>query len=157
MFAKGVEKITWESLQPMSSLGRAYKLLEDLSFPQDKESRSFVGGYPMLPDDIHWPVCRLCGALQSFFLQIAFPDAHSWNGSSIAIFACTSCSNPDYLIPHLPDGNLPAINLRLSFFSKTEINYSFLVFPTSLGNIRVDYKVNTMNFLLATLSTYSAQ
>lgn len=104
------------------------------------ESLSFVGGQPVLPESERIPTCGLCGAEQSFFFQIAFPSGHAWSGSSLAMFACTACSDEDHFIPEMVEGALNGAAVPSSFLREYQTNFRFLVFPTSAGVERKDYK-----------------
>jgi hypothetical protein len=91
---------------------------------------SFIGGKPSLPRDICIPDCQLCGSQLTFFFQIAIPTNHQWEGLSMAIFACTTCVNEEYLIPEMPDGILSNIKLPKGYLHTYQRNFKILVFKT---------------------------
>ena len=119
---------------------------------QDPGLESFLGGRPKLPPGIELPTCLNCGALQTFFLQVAFPEGQAWVGHSLAVFGCVACEDRVYpfpavnyltfpsvfesrdtgdLLPNedIPDGTLDA-------YQRTG---RFLVFPTGTSVVRSDY------------------
>jgi hypothetical protein len=78
---------------------------------------SFIGGKPCLPSDKTVPVCKLCGAEQTFFYQVAFPKGHIWENTSMAVFFCTSCVDENYLIPKMIDDVLLDANIKKGFLN----------------------------------------
>jgi hypothetical protein len=106
---------------------------------QEAGETSFIGGRPALPDYCELPRCRLCGAEETFFLQVAFPDQHPWSGRTLAIFACTSCADEEHLIPEMLDGPLAGADIPAGFPADYQKNFRLLVFPTSDARLRGDY------------------
>lgn len=100
---------------------------------------SFVGGLPRLPVDMAIPVCGFCGAVQSFFFQVAFPRGHAWAGLSVATFACTGCVDKDHLIPEMVSGRLRDAEPATSFLRDYQRNFRFVVFASETGVLRSDY------------------
>lgn len=94
---------------------------------------SFAGGAPHLPPEAAWPTCTLCGAAQSFFFQIAFPDGHAWAGRSLALFACTRCADERFCIPEMLRGRLDGATVPAAFLDAYQRNFRTLVFPTGDG------------------------
>lgn len=101
---------------------------------------SFIGGRPKLPVSTGIPTCRLCGTEQAFFFQIAFPADHQWTGFSLAVFACTSCSDENYLIPEMLSGPLSNADIPAGFLSRYQRNFRIEVFSTGDGRLRGDYQ-----------------
>lgn len=101
---------------------------------------SFIGGKPRLPAGRNIPTCRLCGAIQTFFFQIAMPEAACWAGSTIAVFHCTKCVDENHLIPHMVDSGRIGANIPDGFLEEYQRNFSFEVFPTSSGKVVDQYK-----------------
>src|SRR5262249_21710049 len=66
---------------------------------QVSDDTSFIGGIPRLPVGTPLPECLICGSELTFFFQVAFPAQHWWRGLSLAMFACTACADPSFLIP----------------------------------------------------------
>lgn len=114
--------------------------LEPVDAPQTRADETFIGGKPRLPAAEAIPVCKLCGAEQTFFFQIAFPEKNEWAGLSLATFACTSCADKDKLIPQMLPGPLPGIDIPEGFLEAYQVNFRFLVFPTAEAVLREDYR-----------------
>lgn len=114
---------------------------------QSPDVRSFVGGRPALPPSVPLPDCGLCGARQSFFFQVAFPEDHAWAGVSLAVFQCTSCRDRDFLVPLINQDLIPSMKGSLEpgqdipdgALDLCQINCRFLTFPTEQGVLRDDY------------------
>jgi hypothetical protein len=104
--------------------------------PQREHDHSFVGGRPHLPPEEALPLCRLCGSEQAFFFQIAFPDDHDWRGTSVAVFACVSCTNEDRLIPEMLPEPLNGADIPEGFLDTCQENFRLLVFPTRSAIVR---------------------
>lgn len=117
---------------------------------QSIDLTSFIGGKPLLPEKLQTPSCKLCGNQQTFFLQITFPKDHKWSGLSLAIFACTSCSDEDHLIPEMLKGQLKGINIPDGFLLKYQNNFKFLTFETKNMKLQLDYeeKIRFKNLIL---------
>ena len=103
------------------------------------KSSSFIGGKPLLPNNIVVPECKLCGQEQTFFLQIAFPESHKWFEQSLAIFSCTSCADENYLIPEMLSIELYNANIPSGFLESYQRNFSLLVFDTNTCVIKQGY------------------
>ena len=115
---------------------------------QDEGRDSFVGGRPKLPPGEPLPVCRNCGAILTFFFQIAFPDGQPWAGQTLAVFACTACQDEVNPVPMVNKNVIPSMrrmDLRpgedvpdgaLDLYQRT---CRLLVFPTGQGVVRNDY------------------
>lgn len=112
--------------------------------PQHESVKSFIGGRPVLPADIELPCCGNCGAVLSFFFQVAFPKDHYWSGRSLAVFECTLCDPPAAKLPALLPKEIDGREIPLGFFSSYQSNFRFLVFPTRLGEVRTDYPVRVV-------------
>jgi hypothetical protein len=116
--------------------------------PQSADQESFVGGRPKIPVREKAPVCRNCGAVQSFFFQVAFPPGHIWSGQTLAVFGCNACEFDPCPVPKVNQIFVPymkRMDLRsgedlpdgaLDLYQKT---CRFLAFPTVDGVIREDY------------------
>lgn len=113
--------------------------VEAASEQPEYEGGSFVGGYPRLPPATQIPSCVLCNAPQTFFMQFEFPLDHLWSGSDLAIFACTSCANENYLIPRMLDQPLQGVSVPVGFLEEYQRNFRLVVFPTMQGKLRTDY------------------
>ncbi|MCJ8008368.1 hypothetical protein ACFFF5_16125 [Lederbergia wuyishanensis] len=107
---------------------------------QTENDLSFIGGQPCIPESMEIPVCQLCGAEQTFFFQIAFPQDHFWHGFSMAVFACTACAHEEYFIPEMLQEVLPGINIPKGFLETYQKNFKINIFETKEGIIRKDYK-----------------
>ena len=109
---------------------------------------SFVGGRPKLPRAMKLPACKNCGAFQTFFFQVAFPEGHVWEGQTLAVFECTACRDEENPVPQVNKTLVPSMKrmeLRrgedvpdgaLDLYQTT---CRFPVFPTVEGVMRVDY------------------
>ncbi|CAG9611928.1 hypothetical protein BACCIP111899_01100 [Bacillus rhizoplanae] len=119
----------------------SYLLKMDQSNQQQNESDlSFIGGHPCIPSSIEIPVCRLCGAEQTFFFQVAFPENHIWHDFSMAVFACTSCAHEEYLIPEMLHDTLLGVDVPKGFLESYQRNFKIIIFETNEGSLRNDYK-----------------
>jgi len=107
---------------------------------QNESDRSFIGGYPSMPDSMEIPVCQLCGAKQTFFFQAAFPEGHIWHDLSMAVFACTSCAHEEYLIPEMLQDTLPGVDIPKGFLESYQRNFKINIFKTKEGIMRKDYQ-----------------
>ena len=116
---------------------------------QGPNDQSYIGGKPTLPEDWEIPLCKLCGREQTFFFQVAFPEGYEWAGSSLAVFACTSCASEDYAIPELLDVLQEAV-IPDGFLETYQTNFRFFVFGTLSARIRNDYieKIQFKRWLL---------
>jgi hypothetical protein len=106
---------------------------------QSELDNSFIGGRPKLPKGEPIPRCRLCDAEQSFFFQVAMPADNIWRGLSVAVFACTSCKDYDYVIPQMLDETVRAAGIPLGFLDAYQVNFRFLVFATADALVRPTY------------------
>lgn len=104
---------------------------------------SFVGGHPHLPAAAAVPICQLCGEVQTFFFQVAFPTSHSWSGRSLAVFACTSCADENHFIPEMLTGPLAGAEIPAGFLERYQTNFRLAVFPThgTVERLDVDARV----------------
>lgn len=107
--------------------------------PQTSNDTLFIGGTPRIPADESIPECELCGAELVFFFQAAFPEKHTWNGWTMALFACISCEHEGYAIPPMLDGPLKDINIPKDFLKTYQRNFRILIFPTSHGSPKSGY------------------
>ena len=115
---------------------------EESEEAQRSEETTFVGGYPRLPAKVELPHCACCGALQTFFFQIAFPSDHIWAGYTLALFHCTACEYDDdgELVPTLFKREEEPLDIPAHFFESYQINFRIFVFPTEQGQMRRDYE-----------------
>lgn len=116
---------------------------------QSGSEDSFVGGLPKLPKKVQLPVCSLCGAGQTFYMQVAFPDDHDWAGHSLAIFACTECADKKYLIPEMLTVRLKDAEPSSSYLASYQRNFRFLVFETKDAVVRDEYEERVLFKALA--------
>lgn len=100
--------------------------LDQSNQKQNESDLSFIGGQPCIPPSIEMPVCELCGAEQTFFFQVAFPEGHVWQGLSMAVFACTSCAHEEYLIPEMLQGALPNADIPEGFLDSYQRNFKII-------------------------------
>lgn len=108
--------------------------------PQSEKQTSFIGGVPCLPAGCGIPRCKLCRSELTFFFQVAFPQSGSWQGLSLAVFACTSCDSDKYCIPEMLDGPLNNIDIPEGFLVKYQRNFRLLVFKTEAAVMRTTYE-----------------
>ena len=101
------------------------------SASQSPQDDSFVGGLPKLPQGEGIPRCKLCGAEESFFFQVAIPKGNAWGGLSLAVFACTSCADENQLIPQMLPGPLSGADIPSGFLESYQTNFQFLIFETT--------------------------
>jgi len=106
---------------------------------QDTKAKSFVGGIPKLPKGTNLPTCSLCNSAETFFFQIAFPDDHPWKGVTLAMFACTSCTHEDFLIPEMLTIKLKGAIIPHGFLQTYQRNFHTFVFQTHTGVLVSDY------------------
>ncbi|HUO10234.1 MAG TPA: hypothetical protein VM008_18145 [Phycisphaerae bacterium] len=107
---------------------------------QTSEHESFVGGLPKLPRGEGIPRCRLCGADESFFFQVACPEGSPWHRLSLAVFACTSCADENHLIPQMLSGPLKDADIPEGFLQSYQRNFRFMVFETASATLRQEYR-----------------
>ncbi|MBO0995891.1 hypothetical protein [Bacillus sp. SD088] len=120
-----------------------YVLKIDEAESQQKESdHSFIGGQPRLPEDRPIPHCQLCGAEQTLFFQVAFPEGHLWEGLTMAVFHCTSCAHEGERIPEILPVPLKGANIPKGFLESYQRNFKIEIFATKEGVIRRDYQEN---------------
>jgi len=101
---------------------------------------SFIGGKPRLPVGKSIPSCKLCGASQTFFFQLAMPQGLIWEGSTLAVYQCTKCVDENHLIPEMVVTGLSGANIPAGFLEQYQKNFAFVVFPTNDGAVVSDYK-----------------
>lgn len=107
--------------------------------PQSAQDRVFLGGSPLLPPELEIPCCFLCGSPMAFFFQVQFPPQHVWSGSTLAVFACISCADEDWLIPEMLTGALSGASIPEGFLEDYQRNFRFLVFDGHSAVLREDY------------------
>lgn len=106
---------------------------------QTPEEDTFWGGKPKLPPAMSVPICGLCGQEMTFFLQVAFPQGHPWQGKSLALFYCTDTWHDQFCLPEAPDvRNLNNADIPSSFLRQYERTFRTLVFDTDQGVLRED-------------------
>ena len=121
-------------------MNESYLLMEDEGGRgQDNSTLSFIGGKPRLPASMEIPVCTMCGATQTFFFQVTFPEPHFWGGLTMAVFACTCCAHEDFLIPEMLQGTLHGAVIPEKFLETYQRNFRVLVFESRDGIVRDDY------------------
>jgi hypothetical protein len=98
-----------------------------------------LGGAPRLPAGELVPDCSLCGSPETFFFLVRFPSWHSWSGWSLAAFSCTNCADEERLIPEMLSGALNGAHITVEFLTRYQINFRFLVFP-STDEMSVDHR-----------------
>ncbi|MBP1914542.1 hypothetical protein J2Z23_001487 [Lederbergia galactosidilyticus] len=112
---------------------------------QKEDDLSFIGGQPRIPENLDIPSCSLCGSEQTFFFQIAFPEGHSWQEFSMAVFQCTNCANEEELIPEMLDVPLKGADIPKEFLKNYQRHFRILVFRTSAAiKPRQDYQEKIM-------------
>lgn len=116
-----------------------YLKLSESTKSQNEET-SFFGGKPRLPLKEAIPTCKLCGSKQTFFFQVAIPEAHELNGMSVACFSCTKCVDENYLIPEMINSELKGADIPSGFLDSYQRNFSFLVFDTDEGVLNTTYE-----------------
>lgn len=119
---------------------RRKEILCEWRSTQEPQNSSFVGGIPLLPTAMDLPCCKLCGRIQSFFLEVAIPHGHPLHGYSIAVFSCTSCAIPGHFIPTMLDGPRSGVDIPIEFLTHYQDNFLIAVFPTETARARLDYK-----------------
>ena len=102
--------------------------------------KSFFGGKPRLPCGTEIPICRLCGARQTFYFQVAFPEGATWAGNTLGVFSCTRCAYENHLIPDMLACALRGADIPEGFLTDYQKNFAFVVFPTDQGSIVGDYE-----------------
>lgn len=108
--------------------------------PQSASDHSFIGGVPKLADGAEIPHCKLCGAEECFFFQVAFPKGVVWSGLSLAVFACTSCADEARLVPQMLPGPLSGADVPAGFLESYQKSFQFLVFQTALATLCTKYR-----------------
>jgi len=103
------------------------------------EQASYIGGKPSLPAGTTIPVCKLCGQVETFMFQVAFPSGADWSGRTLGCFACMKCADENFLIPEMLNTQLHGADVPAGFLNSYQRNFAFLVFPTEDGRIVEDY------------------
>lgn len=111
----------------------AYKLEIVQSSNQEDSDRSFRGGVPNMPAELALPKCKLCGADQTFFFQVAFPEKHIWNGWVMCVFNCTACSGELSLFNQLEPVDDPA-SLPDNYLDEYQDYFKVIVYPANSPN-----------------------
>ncbi|PWK14453.1 hypothetical protein [Tumebacillus permanentifrigoris] len=114
--------------------------IEESEVIQSPTEDSFVGGQPKLPFEHEIPCCRDCGAEQSFFFQVAFPEKHVWCGRSMAVFMCTACVEEETLIPRMLNAPLLGADIPAGFLDDYQTNFRILIFESSRGVLKTTYQ-----------------
>lgn len=109
----------------------AYEMKIGGAARQRGDELSFIGGAPRTPAALAWPSCTVCGASQTFFLQVAMPADHAFAGKSIAVFACASCSDDEHLIPEMLTEALKGADVSAAFLRDYQKNFRIVVFDTA--------------------------
>ncbi len=119
-----------------------------LGSEQGEGRDSFVGGHPRLPPGEGLPTCRVCGALLTFFFQVAFPEGRRWAGRTLAVFECTACRDDAHPTPFVDQTLIPSME-RMNLVKGEDVpdgaldlvqrTFRFLVFDTAAGVVRRDY------------------
>lgn len=112
---------------------------EDHLVRQDERTNSYIGGIPHLPEMMDVPQCTLCGAEQTFFFQIELPKDHRWEGSIMAVFACTACADEDFFIPEMLPGKLQGIDIPNGFLDEYQMNFQVIVFKSEEATLKTNY------------------
>lgn len=107
---------------------------------QEEKHQNYIGGIPHLPEEEPIPACQLCKEQLTFFFQVSYPEEHSWHGFSMGVFQCTSCVHEDYLVPEMLEGTLTNIHIPERFLEDYQKNFRVIVFETSKGILKSDYK-----------------
>ncbi|SDM85174.1 hypothetical protein SAMN04488137_2241 [Fictibacillus solisalsi] len=118
---------------------KSYLLLEESGL-QEKGDLTFIGGLPRMPASEPLPPCELCGEKLTFFFQVSFPVGHSWEGKTMAVFACTMCAHEEYLIPEMLQDTLKGIDIPQGFLKSYQKNFRIFLFETENGELRNDYE-----------------
>ncbi|MDM5199850.1 hypothetical protein QUF79_17705 [Fictibacillus enclensis] len=117
---------------------KSYLLMKE-SGQQEEGDLTFIGGFPRMPASEPLPTCELCGEKLTFFFQVSFPEKHSWEGRTMAVFACTKCAHEDFLIPEMLQDTLKGIDIPQGFLESYQKNFRILLFETENGELRNDY------------------
>jgi hypothetical protein len=115
----------------------AYAIVRDPTAEQPDGSPMHLGGQPCMPSDIALPACQLCGARMTFSFQVVFPNKHPWAGHAMAVFACTSCSDLQHVMPPMSP-NLK--HLPGDFLETYEKNFKIFAFDPAHAVRRTDYE-----------------
>lgn len=120
-------------------MATCWKLNIGDGFSQVESQKSFIGGKPVIPENIDVPKCKLCGEEQSFIFQVEFPEKHCWSGLSLALFFCVACADENHLIPEMLEGPLHGVNIPKDFLVDYQKNFKFIVYKTDTGFLKTDY------------------
>lgn len=99
----------------------------------------WCGGSPDLPRSVQQPRCSICDEPMVFFFRVDFPEGHTWEWFSLALFSCIDCVSESTLIPEMISGPLIGAAIERDFLRRYQTNFRFVVFPTksaSQGGIR---------------------
>ncbi|MDN4523990.1 hypothetical protein [Fictibacillus fluitans] len=120
-------------------MDKSYLLIKD-SGQQEESDLTFIGGLPRIPESEPLPTCELCGEKLTFFFQVSFPEGHSWEGRTMAVFGCTMCAHEDYLIPEMLQDTLKGIDIPQGFLESYQKNFRIILFETEKGELRNEYE-----------------
>jgi hypothetical protein len=120
-------------------LAICYEIIE-LKTEQSGLEDSFIGGKPKLPINRGVPKCKLCEKEQTFYMQVAFPNNHFFEGLSMALFSCTSCVDSRYLIPEMLDLSLKEVIVPKSFLDEYQRNFKIMIVNTKECELLTDYQ-----------------
>ena len=98
--------------------------------PQETGHFSYIGGKPMLPENLKGPIFAKDDVPMTFFFQICFPKEHVWFDKIVSVFSTTTYCDAETYIPKLPPSLANHI-LEDAFFENYETFFRFFVFDKS--------------------------
>jgi hypothetical protein len=87
---------------------------------------SFIGGYPLTPENFNLPFCKHCQKPMTFYMQIQFPNDHAWALKTLSIFSCTHTEENEF-----PEMSSDLLNLPDYFLDTYQKHFQFFVFSES--------------------------
>jgi hypothetical protein len=110
------------------------------SIGRKKPADCYLGGKPVLPPGIDIPLCKCCGARQTFFFHLKLASIQKFSTKALSVFACTACSTPENLIPEMPPAPLKGAAISSEYLTRYQTNFRALVFEAGEGVVVDSYE-----------------
>lgn len=107
--------------------------------PNSQNSVSYIGGKPMLPNELAIPVHPETGRTMTFFFQIRMPENHAWNDKLISVFCVTDDYVSDKMLPVMVTYNEFGYDVDSSFIKSDQKYFRIVVSDFNSCSIREDY------------------
>lgn len=115
------------------------KIITKITTQRDSTTKSYIGGKPMLPEELALPTCQLCKKELTFYFQLAFEEGYL-TGKTISLFSCTSCIHEEHSIPEMIQGELKDAVIPNHFLINYQTNFRVFVWKTEQIRHRQTYE-----------------